>query len=124
VRSGLEVLARTNAIFLLTMIPIGITASVLTHKDKDYKNFLPILEFGPEPMLLGALNLVALYSTFLVLSMIFPFAKKQEKLRKGSILTMAILVVMFIGPVTGPVALFGGERSIGMSFRKERRKIS
>jgi spore germination protein KB len=116
VRSGLEVLARTNAIFLLTMIPIGILASVLTHKDKDYKNFLPILEFGPEPMLLGALNLVALYSTFLVLSMIFPFAKEQKKLRKGSILTMAILVMMFIGPVTGPVALFGGERSTGMSF--------
>jgi spore germination protein KB len=56
VRSGLEVLARTNAMFLLTMIPIGIVASILTHKDKDYRNFLPILEYGPEPMLLGALR--------------------------------------------------------------------
>jgi len=116
VRNGLEVLARTNAIFLCTMIPVGILASVFTHKDKDYSNFLPILEHGPGPMLMGALNLIAVYSTFLVLGMIFPYVNKPAKLRRGSILTMVILVVMFLGPVTGPVALFGGERSAGLSF--------
>ena len=116
VRCGLEVLARTNAFFLCILIPIGLLASVLTHKDKDYGNFLPILEQGPVPMLMGALNLVALYSTFLVMSMVFPHVNKQHKLKKASILTMGILVAMFIGPVTGPVALFGGERSAGMSF--------
>jgi spore germination protein KB len=116
VRSGLEVLARTNFIFLVLMIPIGILASILTHKEKDYANFLPVLEFGPEPMLMGSLNLIALYSSFLVLGMVFPHVNKQAKLRKASVITMGILVLMFLGPVTGPVAVFGGERSTGLSF--------
>ena len=116
VRNGLEVLARTNAIFLCTMIPVGILASIFTHKDKDYGNFLPILENGPGPMFMGALNLIGLYSTFLVLAMIFPHVNKRAKLRRWSILTMVVLVIMFLGPVTGPVALFGGERSAGLSF--------
>jgi len=116
VRSGLEVLARTNFLFLLVMIPIGILASILTNKEKDYGNFLPILEHGPGPMLMGALNLIALYSSFLVLSMVFPHVNEPAKLRKFSIVTMGVLVVMFLGPVTGPVAVFGGERSMGLSF--------
>jgi len=116
VKSGLEVLARTNAIFLVIMIPIGLLASVLTHREKDYANFLPVLENGPGPMLEGALNLIALFSTFFVLSMVFPHVNETAKLRRGSVLTMLVLVVMFIGPVTGPVALFGGERAMGMSY--------
>jgi len=116
VRAGLEVLARTNAMFLCTMIPIGILASILTHQEKDYANFLPILEDGPGPMLLGSLNLIALFSTFLVLGMVFPQVGGARKLRGASVLTMGILIVMFLGPVTGPVAVFGGERGAGLSF--------
>ncbi|HZG58816.1 endospore germination permease [Paenibacillus sp.] len=116
VRGGLEVLARTNVLFLSIMIPIGLLASMLTHKEKDYANFLPILERGAEPVLMGALNLIALYSSFLVLGMVFPNVAEPAKLRKWSVVTMGILLVMFIGPVTGPVAVFGGERSMGLSF--------
>ena len=116
VRCGLEVLARTNFLFLVIMIPIGLLASILTHKDKDYANFLPVLEHGVGPVLMGALNLVALYSSFLVLGMVFPHVNEPAKLRKYSMLTMGVLVVMFLGPVTGPVAVFGGERSMGLSF--------
>lgn len=116
VRSGLEVLARTNQIFLVTMIPVGLLASIMTQKDKDYANFLPILEYGPEPMLMGTFSLVSLYSTFIVLGMIFPYVTNVKKLKRFSMLTMVILILMFIGPVTGPVALFGPERSMGLSF--------
>ncbi|WP_134703201.1 endospore germination permease [Ammoniphilus sp. YIM 78166] len=116
VRSGLEVLARTNQIFLITMIPVGIMASIMTQKDKDYANFLPILEYGPEPMLMGTFSLVSLYSTFIVLGMIFPYISNTKKLKRFSMLTMVILILMFIGPVTGPIALFGPERSIGLTF--------
>lgn len=116
VRNGLEVMARANQIFLVCMIPVGLTATVLTQKDKVYKNFLPILEYGPQPALMGMFTLVSLYSTFVILGMIFPFFAHQEKIRKGSMITMLILIVMFLGPVTGPIAVFGLERSIGLSF--------
>ncbi|MFD0695014.1 endospore germination permease [Paenibacillus sp. GCM10027628] len=116
VRSGLETLARTNQIFLFCMILIGILASTLTHKDKDYQNFLPILEHGMKPVLLGSLSLLSLYSTFFVLGMIFPNVRTDKQLKRYSALTMFILILMFLGPITGPVALFGAERSQGLSF--------
>lgn len=116
VRSGLEVLARTNQIFLVTMIPVGLLASILTQKDKDYANFLPILEYGPEPMLMGAFSLVSLFSTFTALGMVLPYASDGKKLKRSTVITMAILIVMFIGPMTGPTAIFGAERSVGLNF--------
>ncbi|MCZ8521454.1 hypothetical protein [Paenibacillus caseinilyticus] len=61
-RSGIEVIARTNVMFLVMIIPVGIPASILTQK-------------------------------------------------------VLILVIMFLGPVTGPVAVFGEERSMGPSFQ-------
>ncbi|MDF2959577.1 MAG: spore germination protein [Paenibacillus sp.] len=116
VRSGLEVIVRTNQVFLISIIPVGILASILTHKDKDYLNFLPVLEFGPEPMLMGSFTLVSLYSSFSVLSFVFPFLSQSKKIKRYSVLTMLLIILMFIGPVTGPVAIFGAERSAGLSF--------
>jgi spore germination protein KB len=116
VKNGLEVLARTNQILLVVMIPVGILASVLTHKDKDYKNFLPIMEFGPEPMLAGMFSLVSLYSTFVVLGMVFTNLSTTKHLKRSAVITMIILIAMFFGPLTGPIALLGAERSTGISF--------
>ncbi len=116
VKNGLEVMARTNQIFLVILIPTGLLATLLTQKDKDYANFLPILEYGPEPMITGAMGLVSLYCTFTVLGMIFPFVSKDKRLKLPGILAMVILILMFIGPITGPIALFGAERASGLTF--------
>lgn len=116
VRNGLEVMARTNQAFLVLMIIIGIVASAITHKDKDYLNFLPILEQGAAPVMTGMLTIVSLFSTILVLSMIFPYINHTKKLRRSSMFAMLILVLMFIGPVTGVVAIYGAERAMGLYF--------
>ncbi|MGF7030562.1 spore germination protein KB [Paenibacillus mucilaginosus] len=116
VRSGIEVISRTNQMFLVMIIPVGILASILTHKDKDYRNFLPVLENGLQPVLMGALTLLSLYSTFIILGMLLPFAPREGRIGRASMATMLILVVMFLGPLTGPVAIFGAERSMGLSF--------
>ncbi|WP_163580405.1 GerAB/ArcD/ProY family transporter [Gracilibacillus saliphilus] len=116
IRNRLEILARTNQTFLILMIPIGILASFLTHKDKDYQNLLPILEDGFSPVVMGAFNITSLYSSFIVLAMVFPFVSNKKKLKRFSILTMLILIVMFLGPVTGVVTVFGEERAMGLYF--------
>lgn len=116
VHSGLEVIARTNQVILVLLIPIGILASILTHKDKDYLNFLPILENSMTPALDGSLALVALYSSIFVLSMIFPFVNDTKRLKRYSIMTMFILIIMFVGPLTGVVAIYGEERAQGLYF--------
>ncbi len=116
VRNRLEVLARTNQAFLVMMIPIGIVASILTHKDKDYRNFLPVLENGLDSVLLGTLSITSVYSSFFVLSMIFANVSSTKSLKKYTIFTMLILIGMFIGPLTGVIAIFGEERSVGLYF--------
>jgi spore germination protein KB len=116
IRNRLEVLARTNQTFLVLMIPIGILASTLTHKDKDYRNFLPILENGIEPVAMGAFNLLSLYSSFIVLGMVFPYVSSKKKLKRLSMFTMLLLIVMFLGPLTGVVAILGEERTVGLYF--------
>ncbi|MFC0211522.1 endospore germination permease [Paenibacillus chartarius] len=117
-RGGIETVARTNQVFLMCMIPIGVLASVLTHKDKDYLNFLPMLEHGIPPVLMGTLSLLSLYSTFFVMSMVFPHVSEsgRKRLKWYSVLTILILIIMFLGPVTGPIAIFGEELSQGLSF--------
>lgn len=116
VHSGLEVIARTNQAILVFLIPIGILVSILTHKDKDYLNFLPILENSISPALDGTLVLVSLYSSIFVLSMVFPYVNDTKRLKRYSITTMLILIIMFIGPLTGVVAIYGEERAKGLYF--------
>lgn len=116
VRNGLEVMARTNQAFLILMMIIGVVASVITHKDKDYHNFLPILEHGMKPIFTGMVTITSLFSTIFVLSMIFPFINHTDKLRRSSMITMIVLVLMFLGPLTGIVAIYGAERAMGLYF--------
>jgi spore germination protein KB len=116
IRSGVEVLARTNQIFLTFLIPIGIMASLLTMKNKDYLNLLPIMEYGVKPALGGMVSLMSLFTTIFVLGMVFPFVRSTRYLKRNSLIAMALLVAMFIGPLTGTIATFGLERSIGLNF--------
>ncbi|WP_121662069.1 GerAB/ArcD/ProY family transporter [Metabacillus litoralis] len=116
IRCGLEVLVRTNQAILLFLIPIGILASILTHKDKDYQNFLPILEDSIITVFPGMLSIVSLYSSFFVLSMVFQNISNTKHLKKYSIITMIILICMFIGPVSGVIAIYGEERATGLYF--------
>ncbi|WP_251554060.1 GerAB/ArcD/ProY family transporter [Neobacillus muris] len=116
VRSGLEVLARTNQAFLLFLIPIGVLASILTQKDKDYKNFLPVMNNGWDSILLGTLSITAVYCSIFVLSMILSDVSSAKHLKKYTVMAMVIQTAMFIGPVTGVIAVFGEERAVGMYF--------
>ncbi len=116
VHCGLEVIARTNQIILASLIPVGILASILTHKDKDYRNFLPILEDSMAPAWDGALPIISLYSSIFVLSMVFPYVNDKEQLKRYSIITMLILIIMFVGPLTGVIAVYGAERAQGLYF--------
>jgi spore germination protein KB len=116
IRSGVEVLARTNQLLLAFLIPLGITASLLTIKNKDYLNLLPVMEYGVKPALGGMVSLMSLFTTIFVLGMVFPFVRSTRNLKRNSLIAMALLVVMFIGPLTGAIATFGPERSIGLNF--------
>ncbi|MDQ1000215.1 spore germination protein KB [Neobacillus niacini] len=117
VYSGLESLGRLNQIMLPVLVIIAIAVVFLTMGEKkDYSNLLPILGNGLQPVGLGALSVMGWFGEFVVLGMILPYVQQPKKLVKTGIWTALITLIFFLGPITGPVALFGPVEAAKMSF--------
>lgn len=108
VYSGIETMGRLNQIMLPVVVVIAFVVVVLTlGKNKDYTNLLPILGNGFSPVALGSLSVMGWFGEFVIMGMIFPYVKCPRRLVKTGIYTALITLIFFLGPVTGPVALFG-----------------
>jgi len=106
-RKGLEVIARTNDILLPLLVVIGALLSMLVSKDKQPRHLLPILENGWQPVLAGALALQGLFAETVLLGLFGHALGSGRRTLPRVLWIMAILGVMFAGPVTGPTTLFG-----------------
>jgi len=106
-RQGLEVVARANDILLPILIVTGSLLSLLVTKDKQPRNLLPVLEHGWQPVLAGALALQGLFAETVLLGSFGHALGKGRRVLPRVLWIMAILGVMFMGPITGPTTLFG-----------------
>ncbi|MBB6214161.1 spore germination protein KB [Anaerosolibacter carboniphilus] len=104
---GLEIFLRANEVLLPLLIIAGILASSMSFPDKDYKHLLPIMEEGISPVLLGSIPLIALMAEIVVIGMIQPALSSPTVLRKANIGAVLIISALFVGPLTGPIAVFG-----------------
>ncbi|GMA98169.1 endospore germination permease [Pelosinus sp. IPA-1] len=108
VYSGIETVGRINQIILPVVVIIAFVVVVLTlGKNKDYSNLLPILGNGFSPVALGSLSVMGWFGEFVIMGMIFPYVQNPRKLVKTGIYAALITLVFFLGPVTGPIAMFG-----------------
>lgn len=107
VYGGLERLIRVNEILLPLLIVTGIMAWSLTFPFKEYQRLLPFLENGVAPVLYGSIPLMGLIAEMVAMGMIQPAVKDQHSLWKYNSIGMLLITLMFIGPLTGPVAMFG-----------------
>ncbi|RYD04255.1 hypothetical protein N752_15540 [Desulforamulus aquiferis] len=114
--AGLQNLARANAILLPFLITAGILAWVFTNPDKDYQLILPFLERGISPVIQGALPLVGLLGELVVVGMLQPFLKKGTILYKTHLTAVLVIGLLFIGPLTGPIAMFGERAAARMDY--------
>jgi len=116
--SGLEGFARVYQFMLPLLILGGVSASVFSMPSKDYVNLLPILENGFEPVMLGALPLIGLFSELVVLGMIQNKVtpNSKPKIWLLNIISLIIIFLMFIGPLTGPISTFGSTSPKALSF--------
>lgn len=109
---GLETFLRAMEILFPFLIIAGITISVIVLPDKDFRYMLPILERGMGPVFRGCLPLIALIAEMVAIGMIHPALNQKVVLRKTYITSVLIIGVMFVGPLTGPIALFGAESAV------------
>lgn len=109
VSMGLEVFLRANEILLPLLIIAGILASGMVFPDKDYKLLLPIMEVGIGPVLRGNVPLIALMAEMVVIGMVQPALNQPAALRKTNVEAVLIIGALFVGPLTGPIAVFGAE---------------
>ncbi|CDQ20797.1 GerAB/ArcD/ProY family transporter [Halobacillus karajensis] len=114
---GLETLGRLNQIMLPVLVIIAIAVVFLTMGEKkDYTNLLPIMGNGMLPVTLGSLSVMAWFGEFVILGMVLPYVQQPKKLVKTVIGVALVTLIFFLGPVTGPIALFGAEQAAKMAF--------
>jgi spore germination protein KB len=114
---GLETLARLNQIMLPVLVIAALSVVLMTlGNDKDYGNLLPIMGNGVIPVAKGSLSIMGWFGEFVVLGMVLPYVKRPEKLIKTGLYTAGFTLLFFLGPITGPVALFGPVEAANMSF--------
>ncbi len=107
VLTGLEGFARVNELLLPVLIIAGIMASGLSFPAKDYQKLLPLMEEGIGPVLRGSIPLLGLLGEMVVIGMIQPVVKQPVSFWKNNTGAVLIITLLFIGPLTGPVTMFG-----------------
>jgi spore germination protein KB len=114
---GLETLGRLNQIMLPVLVIIAIAVVFLTMGEKkDYTNLLPIMGNGITPVGIGSLSVMAWFGEFVIMGMILPYVQRPKKLVKTGVGAAVVTLIFFLGPITGPVALFGAEQAAKMAF--------
>ncbi|MGM0873275.1 MAG: GerAB/ArcD/ProY family transporter [Bacillota bacterium] len=114
---GLETLGRLNQIMLPVLVIIAIVVVFLTMgKEKDYTNLLPILGNGFTPVTKGSLSVMGWFGEFVIMSMIFPYVQRPKRLVKTGIVAAIVILVFFLGPITGPIAMFGPVEAAKMTL--------
>ena len=106
-RAGGEVMTRVIQLLLPILVFMGFLVMIFSLKDKEPAKLLPIMTHPIPSILHGALMYVVIFSELILFSMFWKDARQMERLPKQSWITSLILFVMFIGPVTGPIMVFG-----------------
>ncbi|WP_284199634.1 GerAB/ArcD/ProY family transporter [Alicyclobacillus sacchari] len=113
---GIEVLTRTMQIILPFLMAMGIAASVLSIKDKDFTDVLPILYHGWPPVFAGSLIFIAMFAEMVVFQTFTPHVQSVAKLPRYGIWFTLIVWAMFVLPCIGPIVLFGETIAKGLAF--------
>jgi len=118
VYKGLETLGRLNQIMLPILVFFAIIVAIITVAGghKDYTNLLPIMGLGIAPAAKGSISVMGWFGEFAIMGMILPYVQQPEKLMKTGIWAAVITLIFFLGPLTGPIALFGVEQAAKLIF--------
>ena len=113
---GLETIARMNQIMLPILVVTALFVAFMTMGSKDYSNLLPVMGRGVGPVSIGALSVMGWLGEFAVMGMVLPYVQQPAKLLKVNIAAAILNLIFFLGPITGPIAIFGPTQAAKMTF--------
>ncbi|URM31189.1 spore germination protein [Cytobacillus firmus] len=106
---GIENITRISEAILPFIVITGFAIAISTFGEKDFNNLLPIFEEGLFPLFDAIILTVGLYGEMTLLLMVQ--LRKQYESSKSLLYTNSLLVlliaIMFVGTVTGTLAVFG-----------------
>jgi spore germination protein KB len=111
VHAGPEALSRTVQICLPVLMFLGLMVSILVVNERDWRQMLPIMEDGYFPVLHGSIIFLTMFAELVVFRMLIPNTNNPKKLPKQGLVFVAIVLLMFLGPTTGPIMIFGEDLS-------------
>ncbi|PHJ36718.1 hypothetical protein P378_20635 [Desulforamulus profundi] len=104
VRHGLDVLARTNDIFLPVALALLFFILISNSPDMKIQNFFPVLEEGVMPVLKGALPQAAILAQSIIMVMLTPFLNKPREVKgvifRGVITTGLLALLIMVSSIS------------------------
>ncbi|MEW6064412.1 MAG: GerAB/ArcD/ProY family transporter [Bacillota bacterium] len=113
---GLEVICRMSSVVLTVVLATMALIVLLIVKDIKIWRFLPVLENGFNPVLLGAISPGAWFGETAVILMLYPFINNKEKVLKTSLLAMLILFIAIEMVIIGAIGLLGPTEAASFLF--------
>lgn len=113
---GLEVICRISSVVLTAALMTLAVIVVLIVKDIKIWRFLPVLENGFNPVLLGAIAPGTRFGETVVILMLYPFINNKEKVVKTSLLAVLILFIAIEMAVIGAIGLLGPTEAASFLF--------
>ncbi|MEW6064472.1 hypothetical protein P378_14875 [Desulforamulus profundi] len=112
VHLGIEVIVRVSEWIVVIVLFTGIVVSAALLEKKDYTQLLPPLDMGIEPILPVIFLTFAVFGEMLVLLMVNVKKDHEKSIShvKVYLIALGVNLIIFLGAVTGPIAIFGEEQ--------------
>ncbi|MCR4429605.1 MAG: spore germination protein [Tepidanaerobacteraceae bacterium] len=115
VKSGFEVMARFNILFVLVII-LFLLISALSYANARFDRMLPMFETRPQDVLKGALVPLAWMGEIVVFSVFSPALKANCSIRKINDVSVLLIGAFFLVGIMGVLLVFGAEHASAMMY--------
>ncbi len=92
---GIKVLGRINKIALYAIIILSLVL-LLTVKNGDYLNLLPVFASGVEKIFSGSIESALAYGGMEAIFLIYPFIKQKDKIKKITLKAFLIIMAIYV----------------------------
>lgn len=107
VRNGLEVVARTNEIFLILILGSIFILMLLATKDMNFQRLLPVFDTEATDIVKGAATPLAWFGEIAALTVIIPCINKPRKVHLAAAVAVLASGMLLLLIIVGMLAIFG-----------------